>query len=194
MPHYKKIIGERLYLSPMSVEDAERSARWDNDLEVAVPLGDEAYTPTAFEKSVEQIGETIQRQSHVFGIITLSEDLLIGRCMLFNLDTVNQSAYLGIVIGEKEYWDQGFGQEATRLLLDYAFNLLNLNNIMLGTFAFNERAIQAYRKVGFKEIGRRREARLIAGRKFDVVFMDMLAEEYRSLYPGSPVQRMMETK
>ena len=50
-----------------------------------------------------------------------------------------------------------------RLLLDYGFNLLNLNSVMLGTFAFNQRAIRCYERVGFKVIGRRRQARIIAG-------------------------------
>ena len=68
--------------------------------------------------------------------------------------------YYKKLVGEKEYRDKGYGQDATKLLLDYGVNLLNLNSIMLGTFSFNERAINCYKKVGFKEIGRRRQARL----------------------------------
>jgi RimJ/RimL family protein N-acetyltransferase len=102
--------------------------------------------------------------------------------MLFSLDLVNRSAMMGMMIGEKEYWDHGYGQEATRLLLDYGFNLLNLNSIMLGVYAFNERAIQAYRRVGFREIGRRRQVRIINGQKFDLLEMDILAEEFTPLY------------
>ena len=89
---------------------------------------------------------------------------------------------LGMVIGEKSYWDKGYGQEATKLLLDFAFNLLNLNSIMLGTFSFNERAIRCYEKVGFKEIGRRRQTRIIRDFKYDTILMDMLAEEFESVY------------
>jgi RimJ/RimL family protein N-acetyltransferase len=82
------------------------------------------------------------------------------------------------MIGDKEFQNRGYGQEAIRLLLDYAFNLLNLNSVMLGTYAFNTRAIAAYKKVGFREIGRRRQARLIAGKAYDDIFMDILAEEF----------------
>ena len=64
------------------------------------------------------------------------------------------------------------------MLLDYGFNLLHLNNIMLGMFSFNERALACYRRVGFKEIGRRRQARIIGGKKYDLVLMDMLADEW----------------
>jgi RimJ/RimL family protein N-acetyltransferase len=86
------------------------------------------------------------------------------------------------MIGDKNYWNQGYGQEATRLLLDYGFNLLNLNSIMLGVFSFNQRAIKAYRRVGFREIGLRRQARIINGQKYDVLEMDILAEEFTPLY------------
>ncbi len=89
---------------------------------------------------------------------------------------------LGIVIGEKAHWGRGYGQEAIKLLLDYGFHLLNLNNIMVGVFAYNQRAINCYRKVGFREVGRRRQARIIGGKKYDVVFMDMLAQEFESVY------------
>jgi RimJ/RimL family protein N-acetyltransferase len=164
------------------MEDAEAFTRWENDLAVALPLGDEAFVPVSLEKSHEQVGEAIRNQSHVFAIVDISSDRLIGRCMLFSLDLVNRTAMLGMMIGEKEYWDHGYGQEASRLLLDYGFNLLNLNSIMLGVYAFNERAIQAYRRVGFREIGRRRQARIINGQKFDMVEMDILAEEFTPLY------------
>jgi RimJ/RimL family protein N-acetyltransferase len=92
------------------------------------------------------------------------------------------------MIGDKEFQNRGYGQEAIRLLLDYAFNLLNLNSVMLGTFAYNLRAIAAYKKVGFREIGRRRQARLIAGRAYDGILMDILAEEFT----GSVIAPLVE--
>jgi RimJ/RimL family protein N-acetyltransferase len=95
---------------------------------------------------------------------------------------VNRSAMLGIVVGAKMDWDKGFGGEATRLLLDYAFNLLNLHSVMLGTFEFNQRAVRAYEKIGFHRIGVRREARIIAGKQWGVILMDMLESEFRQKY------------
>jgi RimJ/RimL family protein N-acetyltransferase len=188
MPHYKKIVGERCYLSPLSHEDADAHTRWENDLTVAIPLGDEAYTPTSLEKMHEQIDGALRNQSHVFSIVDLESELTIGRCMLFNLDAVNRSAMLGIMIGEKEYQNRGYGQEAMRLLLDYAFNLLNLNSVLLGVYVFNQQAIAAYRKVGFREIGIRRQARIIGRKKYDALFMDILAEEFE----GSVIAALVE--
>ncbi len=182
MPTYKLLAGVKCYLSPCRLEDAERWAEWFNDLEVTIPLGDEAYAPTSLEGEQEAIRDILKSNSHVFSIIDLETEQAIGRCMLFNVDAVNRTAMLGIVIGEKSRWDQGYGQEAVSLLLDYGFNLLNLNNVMLGTFSFNERAIRCYEKVGFRQIGRRREARIIVGEKYDLILMDILADEFESPY------------
>ena len=188
MPHYKKLVGPRCYLSPLSHEDADAHTRWENDLAVAIPLGDEAYTPTSLEKMHEQIDGALRNQAHVFSIVDLGSEQTIGRCMLTNLDAVNRSAMLGILIGDPAFQNHGYGQEALRLLLDYAFNLLNLNSVMLGVFAFNERAVAAYKKVGFREIGRRRQSRIIAGKAYDTVLMDILAEEFT----GSAIAQMVE--
>ncbi len=182
MTYYKKLVGKICYLSPCQIEDAEKWAEWFNDLEVTIPLGDEAYVPHSLENTQEHVRDMLQKQQHVFSIVECQTDRLIGRCLLFNIDQVNRTAMFGIVIGEKSAWNKGYGQEATTLLLDYGFNLLNLHNIMLGVFAFNKRAIQCYQKVGFKEIGRRRQVRMIGGQRFDAILMDLLAEEFQSAY------------
>ncbi|MFX0091912.1 MAG: GNAT family N-acetyltransferase [Candidatus Hodarchaeota archaeon] len=182
MRFYKKLVGKKCYLSPYSLEDAELWTEWFNDLEVTIPLGDEAYQSLPFEKLQDIIRECIKFNSHMFNIVELETDTLIGRCLLFNIDQVNRTAMLGILIGEKTYWGKGYGQDGTILLLDYAFNLLNLKCIMLGTFSYNKRAINCYKKVGFKEIGRRRQAKIIGGKTFDIILMDILAEEFESIY------------
>ena len=132
---------------PLGPEDAERSTQWDNDLEVALRLGDEAWTPTGLESTREQIVEALRQHAHLFAIVDLASDELIGRCVLFQVDHVNRSAMMGIVIGEKGYWGRGNGREAIYLLLGYDLNLLNLNNVMPGTFSFNERALRCYQAV-----------------------------------------------
>jgi RimJ/RimL family protein N-acetyltransferase len=182
MPYYKKLIGKKCYLSSCRPGDAEKWAEWFNDLAVTIPLGDEAYLPSTLESEQEVVASMIKGREHVFSVIDLESDELIGRCLLSGIDHINRKAMFGIVIGEKSYWGKGYGQEATRLMLDYGFNLLNLNSIMLGVFSFNTQAINCYLKVGFKEIGRRRQARIIGGRKYDAIFMDILAEEFTSLY------------
>jgi RimJ/RimL family protein N-acetyltransferase len=189
MTTYKKLVGDKCYLSPCRVEDAEKWAEWFNDLAVTLPLGDEAYTPSTPDSERESINGIIKSKAHIFNIVDLETDMPIGRCLFFNVDHVNRSAMFGIFIGEKAYWGKGYGHEATKLLLDYGFNLLNLNSIMLGVMSFNERALRSYQRVGFKEIGRRRQARIVGEQKFDVIFMDILAEEFESVYVSQFIEQ-----
>lgn len=95
-----------------------------------------------------------------------------------DLDQVNRTAEVGIFIGNKEYWNKGYGEEALRLLLDYAFRFLNLRSIMLTVYAFNKCAYNCYKKVGFKEIGVRRKALLRNMKEHDIIYMDILDEEF----------------
>jgi RimJ/RimL family protein N-acetyltransferase len=189
MTYYKKLVGEKCYLSPCRLDDAEKWAEWFNDLAVTLPLGDEAYTPSTSGSEREAIEDIIKSKAHIFTIVDLAGEIPLGRCLLFNVDHVNRSAMLGVLIGEKTYWGKGYGHEAVKLLLDYGFNLLNLHSIMLGVFSFNERAIRSYQKVGFKEIGRRRQARVVGGHKFDVIFMDILADEFESVYVNQFIEQ-----
>lgn len=187
MKYFKKMIGKRCYLSPMNPEDAEKYVAWLNDMEVAQYLT-VAYHNINLNVERETL-ERFARQGDHFAVVDSRNDELIGGCGLLNIDQVNRTAEVGIFIGEKGYWNKGYGEEAMRLLLDYAFNILNLENIMLNVYAFNSRAIRCYRKIGFKEIGRRRRARRVQGTSYDIIYMDILAQEFSggsSLPPLSP--------
>lgn len=102
---------------------------------------------------------------------------VMGFCNLWGANLKNRSAMLGILLG-KPYWGHGFGSEALALLLDYAFTELNFHRVELGVFAFNQRAIHVYQKVGFREAGRRRQTLFRAGQWHDEVIMDLLQDEY----------------
>ncbi len=94
-------------------------------------------------------------------------DRLIGTCAFSQLDGDNGSALFHITIGEKDAWGHGYGTEATRLMVDHAFGSLGLHRVALSVFAFNERAIRSYRRVGFVVEGRSREAIWRDGRWWD---------------------------
>ena len=184
MPHYKLLLGEKCYLSPVQAEDGDAWAAWFNDLDVTIPLGDEAYTVTGLESQQEDALQCARGHDLVFSIVRCDTDAVIGRCVLFGVNRVDRNAMLGIVIGDKSSWNQGYGQEAMLLLLDFAFNLQNLHSVMLGVFAFNQRGIASYRRIGFREIGLRREARILGGKAYDALLMDILADEFRTLHPS----------
>ncbi|MCD6101589.1 MAG: GNAT family N-acetyltransferase [Candidatus Cloacimonetes bacterium] len=181
MKYFKKLIGNKCYLSPINIEDAEKYTEWLNDLEVSkyLSLSREQIT---LQKEKEILEDMSKTRAQVFGIIDKKTDNLIGNCSLFSINHPNKRAEFGIFIGDKRYWNKGYGTEATKLILDYGFNILNLNSIMLEVYSFNKRAIKSYEKIGFKTIGKRRQAKIIGGKKYDIFYMDILADEFKSIY------------
>jgi len=177
MPYFKKVIGKRCYLSPIDPADVEKYTAWLNDLEVARSLN---VAPLSISLPAEREALDKLARGQVYGIILLEGDRLIGNCGFVALDHLNRTGEIGIFIGTKEYWGRGYGEEALRLLLGYGFDYLNLRSVMLQVYSFNERAIACYRKAGFRELGRRRKALLREGAEHDLVYMDILDEEFRA--------------
>ena len=174
--YVKKIIGERLYLSPMSVDDAETYTAWINDVEVAGYLGN-MYTNMIGLPGEREYLENAGKRGHDYSIVLADGDKLIGNISLMNVDHRNRKATLGVFIGDAEYRSRGYGAEAIRLLVDYGFKWLNLYNIGLGVFANNERAIACYKKIGFREYGRRTKTNYYNGEYVDGVYMEILNDE-----------------
>jgi RimJ/RimL family protein N-acetyltransferase len=106
---------------------------------------------------------------------------LIGTCAFSQLDGDNGSALFHITIGERDCWGNGYGTEATALMLEHAFGVLRLHRVGLAVFAFNERAIRAYEKVGFVHEGRSREAIWRDGHFSDELQMSILAQEWQAI-------------
>ena len=105
----------------------------------------------------------------------------MGTCAFSQLDGDNGSALYHITIGEKDAWGQGYGTEATQLMLDHAFGMLGLHRIALFVFEFNERAIRAYKRCGFVMEGRSRESIYRDGRWWDEIAMSVLESDWRRI-------------
>jgi len=181
MKYFKRLVGERIYLSPLNIDDVEIFTKWFNDFFVTDYIANSSKINT-LESEKEWLQNTLAKQKPVFAIVKLENDEMIGTCSLNDVDNIRRIATLGIFIGEDENRSKGYGTEALKLLLDYGFNYFNLNNIMLTVYSFNERAIKAYKKAGFKEFGRRRQAYFVNGKYFDLVYMDVLSEEFTESY------------
>ncbi len=104
--------------------------------------------------------------------------IFVGNCGLLEIDWQNRLAEIGIHIGEKSYWNQGFGTKVLRLMLKHGFENLNLHRIWLRVFENNQRALRAYEKAGFTLEGKFREAQFIEGKYVDVMIMSMLQSEW----------------
>lgn len=133
--------------------------------------------------------EMLSNTEFNFAIVDLETDELIGNVGFPRIDYINRVAEFGIFIGNKDYWGKGYGVEATQLILDFGFNVLNLNNIYLKVYSYNQPAISCYKKAGFKEAGRLREAKQIAQEKYDEIYMDILAREFKSIYIKDLVEK-----
>ena len=181
MKYYKKLIGERIYLSPVSIEDAEKYVEWFSDFKTADGIGKSSSVMTV-ESERAWIEKNLNNNEYNFAIVNKENDELMGNCGIMNINQKDRCAEVGIFIGNEESRSKGYGAEVLRILLDYGFNYLNLNNIYLGVMSFNERAINCYKKVGFKECGRRRESYFLNGKYYDHVYMDILAREFEGDY------------
>lgn len=180
------ITGKRIYLRAWERSDLEAFTRWFNDPEVTVNLGD-AY-PALSSIQEERFFEQAMTEKHHYAIVLRDGDLLIGNCGFGRVDEHNRSAELGIVIGEKSYWNLGYGREAVAMLLEIGFEGLGLNRVQLRYFDFNARGRRAYEAAGFVEEGRLRRSHYVAGAFHDMVIMSVLAEEYWARKRGATPQ------
>jgi len=166
-------------------EDVPRFVRWFNDPEVRQFLT--MYRPLSRaeeERWVESLAS--RREDVVLAIEVRAGDqwVHIGNVGLHRIDWKNRTATLGIVIGEREYWGKGYGTEAVRTMLRYAFEELGLNRVELETYSFNPRAIRCYEKAGFKREGVRRQALYRNGKFHDVILMGILRDEFEEMNDG----------
>ena len=180
MKYFKKLIGDRIYLSPRNTEDYEIFTQWLNDFETTDYIGRSGQITTL--NGEKRYLEENDNKGANFVIVTIEEDKMIGTVSLEEIDNLNGNATLGIFIGDKEYRSKGYGTEAIRLILDYGFNYMNLHNIKLDLMDFNERALKCYQKCGFKEYGRRRKCKFINGKYYDSISMDILRDEFTEGY------------
>lgn len=167
--------GERVALGPLRMDLVPLMRRWSNDLEVANANG--WVVPWTLEAQRERLAGRTGPRFADFTVYDRSDQEPIGFSSLFEIDHRNGSASFGVFLGERR--DRGLGTEATWLTLDWAFTVLGLHNVMLSVAGWNRRAIRTYAKVGFRELGRRREAGVTMGRRYDAVYMDILASDFQ---------------
>jgi RimJ/RimL family protein N-acetyltransferase len=187
----KKLIGKKCYLSPVDFDDVSKYYEWINspDTSIFLTLFDAVITHQQERSWLEAICKP-ESNNRVFAIVDLATDNLIGNCGLHNIDLINRNAEFGIFIGEKSFLNKGYGEDAAKLILDFGFNALNLHNIWLRTYSFNKKAQKVFARIGFKEMGRKREVKILGDRKFDEIIMDILSTEFK----GDSLTKIIEEK
>lgn len=170
------IRGTKTRLRALERDDLSHFVRWINDPQtrrymfIRYPLS-MTEEETWWENLVER------ENDHIFAIET-EDGTYIGNIGLHGIERENRRAELGIIIGDKAYWGQGYGTDAIRALLGWAFGYLNLNRVSLRVYGYNERAIRCYQKSGFQHEGTMRQARYADGQYHDEHMMGILRHEF----------------
>jgi RimJ/RimL family protein N-acetyltransferase len=177
------LASDRVRLRAHVASDAADHVRWRNDAEVAfwATAGDVRFWPVAAATVdrwfTDKLPEMDPTSDGVYAV-DLVNGRHIGMVDYRDVDNVARSATVGITIGEKDLWSQGYGSEALRLLIRYLFDHLNLHRVQLDTWSGNERAIRSFARLGFRQEGRLREAVWGPGRYFDSIVMGLLRSEW----------------
>jgi RimJ/RimL family protein N-acetyltransferase len=173
------LIGEYVRLRSITRQDLPRLCEFNNDLVVELAGGGDPPIPQSLERlqaEYDQDAAKGGRDATRFAIEANGQ--FIGQCALFNTNHTAQTCELGITIGDKAYWGQGYGRDALRLLLEYAFRYQNYRKVWLQVHAKNERAVRAYQSCGFVIEGRQREQVWSDGAYDDLLLMGVLRHDW----------------
>lgn len=180
------LYGNKVRLRAIERPDIPLFTRWINDPEVTEYLSN--VFPYSLETETQWFDSMLklpmEEQPLTIEVnVALPEDgfaewLPIGTCSFMDIEKIHRSAEAGIFIGDKDYWNQGFGTEAMRILLKFGFEDLNFHRIWLRVLENNHRARKSYLKAGYLEEGRYRKAEFRHGFYNDIILMSILQDEW----------------
>lgn len=173
--------GERVRLSVLTHQDAPVIAGWEDDTDFLRLVDASPARPRTAEEVIRWM-DAFQKSTtdFAFGIRRQDTDSLIGWIALDEIIWAQQVGGLAIGIGRRDHWGQGYGKEALSLLLDFAFDELNLHRIQLTVFAYNQRAIRLYERLGFQHEGTYREFLHRGGQRHDMLLYGLLRHEWET--------------
>ncbi len=173
--------GQKVILRPLRKEtDLESCLRWINDPEVRQYLKN--HLPFTVQQESDWFDQLSQRTGDIILAIETLEGAFIGTMGLHRIDWQDRVATTGALIGEKDYWGQGYGTDAKMVLLDYAFNTLNLRKICSSTFSYNKRSLQYLLHCGYQIEGRRRRQRFRGGKYWDEIILGLFKHEWAPIW------------
>lgn len=172
----------------LSAEDpepmAKAFARWGRDSEYHRMLNFDPTTMWSEKKWKSWLEKDLDKQfesDYFFSIRALQGDQLIGFTGLMDVEWSSGNSWVVIGLGDRAFWGKGYGTEAMRLVLGYAFLELNLHRVSLGLFEYNQRAYQSYLKAGFQLEGRQRKSANRDGQRWDVLIMGITRADWKGL-------------
>lgn len=179
--------GPRLWLRPLEREDLPRYRELYSDAQINMLYGGLGVPETLGRLQRRYDAGEFDTTDRFLLLVIETEGTLIGAMQLSNTENLpSRSATFGIMIGDPAYLGRGYGTEASKLLLDYAFAVLGYHKVNLDLFEYNARALAVYEKLGFVVEGRRRENHWSRGRFWDEILMGVTAEEWWKRHPQPP--------
>lgn len=176
---YSAFEGRLVRLRAREPEDEPQLHAWFNDPEVTEHLAVRYPLSHKSERDFIDASSDVGYNHLSLAIETL-DGRLFGGCSLELASPENRNAILGIAIGDKAFWDGGYGTDAMRVLCRYGFDNMNLHRIQLDVYAGNDRARHVYEKVGFRLEVTKRQALYKFGRYHDIHVMGLLEGELRT--------------
>jgi RimJ/RimL family protein N-acetyltransferase len=174
----KSLIGERVVLRPFDKRDLPHIQRWSNDAELRKLIGETAPMSQAeAEKYYKRVRADKDRAWYM--IVLKKGNRVIGEAGLLRMFRPWRSTDMTIIIGERDAWGKGYGKEAGRLILDYAFRHLGFHRVSIGVVGFNKNALRFWRSLGFKKEGVERDAHFYDNKYSDGIMMSILEDEFR---------------
>ncbi len=175
----KSLVGERVFLRPFSKRDLDYIQRWSTDAELRKLTGEVA--PISQVEAEKYYRELRADQNRVWFVIVLKKgNRVIGEAGLLRMFKPWRHTDMTIIIGEKDARGKGYGKEAGRLLLSYAFEHLGFHRVSIGVVGFNKNAIRFWKSLGFKKEGVHRDGYFCDNEYSDFVMMSILEDEYRA--------------
>ncbi|MCU0481401.1 MAG: GNAT family N-acetyltransferase [Anaerolineae bacterium] len=170
---------ERVYLTAIRRDDLDMYKKWHSNPEFLRLKSGGVAMPRTQERYEQWLDAIIKdKETYYFGIRLREDDRLLGNCDIEMENPTSRHGWVGIFIGDPDDWGKGYGTEAMSILVRFGFMELNLHRITLNVFAYNERGIKSYEKVGFVHEGTNREALYRDGTYYDVHLMGILRRDW----------------
>ncbi len=163
-----------LIIRPFEAEDAELWQTWDTDPEVQAHMPEPQNTHQDISEQLEYIKECESDEEGYYWSVETDRGETIGTVSLFQIHPYHKTAEIGVVIGNKNYWGKGVATETIRAVTDYAFSKLGIERISAEVEESNLAMKKVFEKIGFKEDGHFKAARIKAGKRIDVFHFGIL--------------------
>lgn len=174
------LIGKRVSLNglkPSALKENGGYYRWLDDLSLDL-YSERSYFPNSPQRMEGYYALSVQKKLVLLGIFDTARNTHVGNITLQELDWINRRAFMGYLIGEREFAGRGYATESCLMMLYYGFNKLNFDKIWTTVSAEHAASLKVAEKAGFKVEGRLRAHQMRNGQRYDLLMVGALRQEW----------------